>query len=39
MITFTQWVLIIVGVLISPFYGAWIFGGWIADKQAQRRRT
>lgn len=29
--------LILAAILASPFYGLWIFGGWIADRRAQRK--
>jgi hypothetical protein len=39
MTTLARHLLILAAILASPFYGVWIFGGWIADKRGQRRVT
>lgn len=39
MITIVTWLLILTAILLSPFYGLWIFGGWICDRREMRRRT
>lgn len=38
MITIVRYLLVLMAMLVAPFYGIWIFGGWIADKRGQRRR-
>jgi nitrate/nitrite transporter NarK len=39
MTTLARHLLILAAILASPFYAAWIFGGWIADRLGQRRVT
>lgn len=39
MITLVRYILIAMAILAAPFYGLWIFAGWLADRRAQRRHA
>jgi hypothetical protein len=30
-----RYTMILAAIAAAPFYGLWIFGGWIADRRAQ----
>lgn len=36
MIHLARYLMILMAILAAPFYWLWIFGGWIADRRAQR---
>jgi hypothetical protein len=39
MIHLTRYALIAIGIALIPAWKLWIFGGWLADKRAQRKHA